>query len=88
MMFLKNDEAVEDRMNEIGKEAITKLYIGKSENDIEKFITDIIINGNDPMKNVRNDFFNSVIKPPNKKVASENIYNTIRSEIYKGALNE
>lgn len=82
MMFLKNDEAVEDRMNEIGQEAITKLYIGKSKNDIENFISGVVISGNDTMKNERNDFFNSVIKPPNNMLASENIYNTIKSEIF------
>jgi len=82
MVFLKNDESVEDRMNEIGKEAITKLYIGKTKNDIEKFILDVIINGDDPMKNERNKFFNSVIKPPHNKMASNNIYNNIRSEIF------
>lgn len=56
MMFIKNDETVEDRMNEIGKEVITKLYIGKRESEIEKFVTEVILCGNDPMKNERNNF--------------------------------
>jgi hypothetical protein len=81
-MFLKNDNSVESRMNEIGRMALTTLYIGKRTEDIEKFITDIIINGNDPMKIKRNNFFNNVIKPPNNKMASENIYKSIRSEIF------
>jgi hypothetical protein len=83
MMFLKNDEAVENRMNDIGKEAITKLYIGRGKDDIEKFINDVILNDNDPMNNERNRFFNTVIKPPNNHFASENIYNFLKSEIFK-----
>jgi hypothetical protein len=82
-MFLKNDRTVEERMNEIGKKALTKLYIGNSKKDIEKFVVEVIINGNDPMKNERNDFFNSVIKPPNNVTASENIYELLKSELLK-----
>lgn len=81
-MFLKNDDSVEERMNEIGKMALTKLYIGKSEDDIEKFITDIVVKENDPMKNIRNEFFNSVIKPPNNLTASENIFNDLKQAIF------
>lgn len=82
MMFLENDEDVAGRMNEIGKKALTKLYIGKSKEDIEKFIADVIINGNDTMKNERNEFFYSVIKPPNNVLASENIYELLKSEFF------
>jgi hypothetical protein len=82
MMFLKNDDSVGERMNEIGREALTKLYIGKHKEDIERFITEVILENNDPMKNDRNQFFNNTIKPPNNVLASQNIYNHIKSEIF------
>lgn len=78
MMFLKNDDSVGERMNEIGKKALTKLYIGNSKEDIEKFVADVIINSNDPMKNGRNQFFNDVIKPSQNRLASENIFEILR----------
>ncbi len=82
MMFLKNDEHVADRMNEIGQKALTKLYIGNNKSEIERFITEIVIEENDLMKNERIQFFDAVIKPPNNRLASENIYENIKSEIF------
>jgi hypothetical protein len=82
MMFLKNDDSVGERMNEIGRKALTKLYIGKHKEDVERFITEVILENNDPMKNDRNQFFNNTIKPPNNVLASQNIYNHIKSEIF------
>jgi hypothetical protein len=81
-MFLKKDEAVGERMNEIGREAITKLYNGNNKNDIENFIKDVILNENDSMKKERNEFFNSIIKPPGNHLASENIINEIEKELF------
>ena len=81
-MFLAHDDSVSDRFNEIGKMALTKLYIGKCEGDIEKFIKNVILKENDLMKDKRIHFFNSVIKPPNNTTATENIYNYLKSEIF------
>lgn len=79
VMFLINNDSVPDKFNEIGKMAFSKLYHGKNINDIEKFINQVIINGNDKLKEERSSFFNSLIKPPNGRTASENIYIFLKS---------
>lgn len=82
VMFLWNDNLIPERFNEVGKIALTKLYRGNNENDIEKFINDIIVKGNDSLKEERIQFFNTVITPPNQVSASENIFNHIKSSIF------
>ena len=81
-LFLANDDSILDRFNEVGKMTLSKLYIGKCQDDIERFLKNVIIGGKDSMKNERINFFNSVIKPPNNVTASENIYNCLKSEIF------
>ncbi len=81
-LFLVNDDFVFERFNDVGKMALSNHYIGKCSDDIENFVLNVIIGGNDHMKNDRIDFFNSVIKPPNNITASENIFNHLKSELF------
>jgi CDP-glycerol glycerophosphotransferase (TagB/SpsB family) len=81
-LFLANDETVSERFNEVGRMAILKHYRGMAKNDIEKFLDEIILEGNDYMNNERIRFFNTTIKPPNNITASENIYNCLKLEIF------
>jgi len=81
-MFLYHDDSISDRFNEIGKMALSNLYQGRSIHDIEYFLNEVIINGNDKMRDDRNLFFNSIVKPPNNITASENIFNHIRKAIF------
>jgi hypothetical protein len=82
VMFLANDDNVSDRLNEIGKTALSKFYIAKKQEDIIQFIENVIIKENDIMKTERTHFFNSVVKPPNNITASENIFNDLKQEIF------
>lgn len=52
--------------------------------DIEKFIVDVVINGNDYKKDERTEFINKYLLPPNGKSAAENIYDNILDEIKNG----
>ena len=83
VMFLAQDELIADRFNEIGKMALSNLYLGKSQEDIEKFIINVIVDGNDLMQKDRVHFFNTIVKPPNNITASENIFNFLKSEIFE-----
>jgi hypothetical protein len=82
VMFMFSDDLIPERFNEIGKIALSKLYNGKNKTDIEEFIEDIIIKGNDYLKSERIEFFNTIIKPPNNNTASENIFNYLKSVIF------
>lgn len=82
VMFLISDDSISDRFNEIGKMALSHLYQGKRSGDIEYFLNDVILNGNDFMQNERIQFFNSIVKPPNNVTASENIYNYLKNTLF------
>ena len=82
VMFLINNDLISDRFNEIGKMALSNLYHGKSLENIEHFLDEVIINGNDFMRDERNRFFNSIVRPPNNVTASENIYNYLKDTIF------
>lgn len=82
VMFLINDDKITDRFNEIGKLALSKLYHGKSSDDIMAFVENVVINSNDSKHDERIHFFNSIVKPPNNVTASENIFNFLKSSIF------
>jgi CDP-glycerol glycerophosphotransferase (TagB/SpsB family) len=82
VMFLINNDSIPDKFNEIGKMAFSKLYHGKSQKDIEEFIRNVIIRGKDIGKEERIEFFDSIVKPPNNRSASENIFNNLKLSIF------
>lgn len=86
VMFLINNDSIPEKFNEIGKMAFSRLYHAKSLEDIEEFIKDVIIKGDDKRKEERVEFFNSVVRPPNNLSASENIINNLKSSIF-GEIN-
>ena len=83
VMFLINDDSILNRFNEIGKMALSRLYQGKTQEDVESFLIDVILKNNDLMANERLLFYNSIIKPPNNRTASENIFNYLESEFFE-----
>ena len=87
VMFLIKYDSISEKFNEIGKMAFSRLYHGKSQKDIENFIKNVIINGDDELKDERIEFFNSIVRPPNNRSASENIFNHLKSSIF-GEVNQ
>ena len=83
VMFLLNNDSILEKFNELGKMALSNLNLGRSKEEIEEFIIDVILNGKDNKQEERIHFFNSIVKPPNNVTASENIFNYIVSEIFK-----
>ena len=80
-IFLVADERVTERFNEFGKMVFEHLYQARCEEDILAFINDIVIAEDDYKNAKRVEFFENLVKPPNNKLASENIYNFIKSSI-------
>lgn len=76
VMFLANYDR-EGQSNEVGKKAFAAHYHGVSAEDIEKFITDVVINNKDTMQSVRNEFYQNILVPPNGKSVAENIIDEI-----------
>lgn len=57
---------------ELGQLALRQHYLGKCKEDIIRFIEDVVLNNNDPMKQGRVDFYNKYLLPPNGKSVAEN----------------
>tara|TARA_B100000965_G_C19601988_1_gene763319 strand:+ start:4755 stop:6056 length:1302 start_codon:yes stop_codon:yes gene_type:complete len=79
IMFLVHDELVSERFNSFGREVFSHLYHGRNSNDISDFIDDIVISGNDSLKNQREHFFFNEVLPKGEKTASERIYHELKN---------
>jgi len=74
------------QLNEFGSINYEVLYHTENglKEDIEKFIVDVVINGNDVKKEERTAFVQKYLLPPNGKTSAENIYDNIIDEIQNG----
>lgn len=71
-MFLDNGKT-NNKLNDAGREARACYYKGYSEEDIESFLKNVVIGGNDNMLEKRDAFYKKYILPPNGRLAAENI---------------
>ena len=76
VLYIEKEKSHADNMNEFGLLAYNLHYKAHSKEDIENFILNVI-NGIDPLKNKRVDFFNKYLLPPNNNKACDNIINSI-----------
>ncbi|MCD8236257.1 MAG: CDP-glycerol glycerophosphotransferase family protein [Prevotellaceae bacterium] len=67
-------------LNAFAKQAFYLHYLAKSENDIEQFIRDVI-DGVDPRKEERMNFYRDFLMPPFGRTASENIIRAILGDL-------
>ena len=79
VMYLQKGEPIFDYSNWQTTEALNLHYKGKTKEDIENFIINVI-NGFDPLKDDRKNFVDNYLTPPNGKTACENIINAILGE--------
>lgn len=81
VMFLMNSEKVKEEFNDIGKKALSVTDQGYKKEDILQFIEESVLKGKDKRKDKRMKFFNKIVKPPQNKTASENIYHYLKEEL-------
>lgn len=79
-LFLNNYNRQNDA-NEVSLRAIDCWYHATADADIEKFISDVVIAGNDTMKEKRKTFYHEVLLPPNGCSVAENIINDIKNAV-------
>lgn len=78
VLFTSDDlKDVFARLNPFGQEAIQAHYKGNTEKEIVDFIESVVLRGEDPMKEVRETFYDSFLRPPAGKSVAENIYHEI-----------
>lgn len=80
LYLIKSSNQLES-LNCLGKKAIDVHYKAQNINDIENFITSVVINGNDSKQDQRISFIEMYLVPPNNKTASQNIYNHLLSQL-------
>ncbi len=56
-------------------------YKGEVIRDVEKFITDVVLDGNDSMQARRNEFYDRELLPPNNRTVAENMYEAIKHDL-------
>ena len=80
-LFTVKDNDINDRFNIFGKMAFKQSYHAYNENDLIAFIEDVVINGNDSKRELRMNFYNDYLVPPNSRSASENIFDFITEQL-------
>ena len=78
VMFMSKDmDETLSEQSDFGKQAYAMHYIGANEQDIRRFIDDVVLGGNDPMRPQREQFFNEYLLPPGGKSVAQNVIDDI-----------
>lgn len=72
MYIAENFEEQLTEKGEFGKLAMRLHYVGKCKEDIVNFIENVILHGNDTMRQERKNFYKKYLLPPNGKSVAEN----------------
>lgn len=83
-VFCSNRQASE--LSEIGRVATDAHYPAHDVADIERFIEDVVLAGNDPKRKEREDVYQKYLKSPNGKTFSENVVEDILAGLGRGGL--
>ena len=81
VLFLVRDDSITDVMNEFGKKCFDMHYHANRKEQIEHFIQDVVLNGNDPMKPQREQFFKDYLYPKDGIMPSQKIINILKEEL-------
>ena len=70
-----------NKVSELGKLALDMHYQGNQEQDIDTFIEDVVLGGNDSMWDLRKQFFDNWLLPPHHKTVAQNIFDEINKYV-------
>lgn len=79
LYLLKNRP--QDVFNDFGIMSFGQNYHGRTREDIEHFIEEVVLGGNDPMRESREKFYNEYLGPYNNALPSQNIMRIIENLI-------
>jgi len=80
VMYIENDPTTSEIFNTQTIKALDVHYKGSSIKDIEAFILDTVIRGQDPLLQNRLKYKSAFLVPPHGKTATQNIINAILGE--------
>ncbi len=81
VMYLCRTTDMAEKFNEFGVKSFNCHYQGHSIEDVEHFIQEVVINGNDPMKAQREQFFDEYLRPKDGILPSQKILQVIENFI-------
>lgn len=76
-----NGETLSDMLNPFALECLSVYYQASNVTEVEDFVVNVI-NDDDPLREKREDFYNTKLLPPNDLTASENILNDLINSLY------
>ena len=82
VMYLVKNGNIRKQFNDFGIQSFEQHYHGHSVEEIEDFIKEVVVNGNDPMKKQRESFFEEQLKQKDDLLPSQKILRTIEHYIY------
>ncbi|MBO5780610.1 MAG: CDP-glycerol glycerophosphotransferase family protein [Muribaculaceae bacterium] len=77
-------QSVEERLaeyNRLGQDAIKSHYIGKCEEDVERFVREIVLDGKDTMQGVRAQFYDTYLGAQKDASVAESIVDNLLKSI-------
>ena len=88
VMYLCRSRDMTDKFNEFGVNAFNCHYHGYSVQDVESFLQEVVLDGKDPMKAQREDFFEAYLNPGDGLLPSQKIIQVIekfaKGEVHLG----
>lgn len=81
MYLCRKDSNMEEKFNEFGVQSFRCHYQGQTAEDVERFLRDVVLGGDDPMKEQRERFFDEHLKPKDGVLPSQKIIEIIEQAI-------
>lgn len=73
VMYLVKNDRPRQQFNDFGAKAFDQHYVGRNEKDIRHFLDEVVLKGNDPMRESRQSFYDTYLASPDGKLPSERI---------------
>ncbi len=70
-------------MNAFGAACQDVHYTTSTDDEIRRFITDVVLNGHDPMASKREEIFETALRTPNGTTVAHNIYNDLVKSLFE-----
>jgi CDP-glycerol glycerophosphotransferase (TagB/SpsB family) len=81
VMYLCKTEDMSEKFNDFGIKAFNCHYHGHTVDDIERFLHEVVVGGNDSMKVERQQFYDNYLKPKDGMLPSQKILQIIENTI-------
>ena len=73
VMYLVKDDRPRQQFNEFGALAFDQHYVGRNEEDVRRFLDEVVLGGIDPMSDSRQRFFDTYLSSPDGLLPSQRI---------------